>query len=151
MKKMLLVLCVIAFASLTASATTGYTVTFNGYVDSMSIANYSGIIFGGTHWNANGAGLNTHGGGFIHGAPGYTVYTGAAFDFGDPLFGLGGSNSSLQYLLQVAGSVKHPVKCGWVIYYGPDGVSNYYLNSGYCTLVSRPLGHQQSGKVTTSR
>jgi hypothetical protein len=150
MKKMLLLLCIIAFASLTASATTGYTVGFNGYVDSMSIATYTGAIFGGTHWNANGAGLNTHGGGFRHAAPGFTYYTGGAFDFSDPLFGLEGSNSSLQFLLQVTGTPARPGICGWTLYYGPDGVSNYLLNLGTCTLVSRPVAQQQ-GKVTTSR
>jgi len=150
MKKMLLVCCFLAVACLAANATTGYTITFNGYCDGMNIANYTGILFGGNHNNDNCAGDVSHGGGFRHAAAGYTVYTGAAFDFGDPLFGRSGSNSSLQILLQVTGTVKRPGICGWVIYYGPDGVSNYYLNSGACTLVSRPV-RTGGTKASTSR
>jgi hypothetical protein len=140
MKKMLLVLCVIAFASLTASATTGYTIAFTGYCDGMSIASYSGIIFGGNHNNANCHGAVIHGGGFRHAAAGYTYYSGAAFDFSDPLLGYTyATNSSLQYLLQVSGTPSHPGPCGWANYKGSDGVGNYLVHSGTCTLVSRPV------------
>jgi hypothetical protein len=139
MKKMLLVCCFLAVASLAANATTGFTVTFNGYCDGMNIANFTTISFGGNHNNDNCAGDVSHGGGFKHAAAGYTYYTGAAFDFGDPYFGRVGTNASLQILLSVAGTVKAPIHCGWVIYYGPDGVANYYLNSGLCTIVSRPV------------
>ena len=148
MKKMLLVCCFLAVASLAANATTGFTVTFNGYCDGMNIANYTGIIFGGNHNNYDCAGSVAHGGGFRHAAPGYTVYTGAAFDFMDWIFA--SRNSSLQFLLQVSGTVRRPGPCGWVIYYGPDGVGNYYLNSGGCTLVSRPV-RTGGTKSTTMR
>lgn len=150
MKKMLLVLCVIAFASLTASATTGYTVTFNGYCDGMNVATTTTIAFGGNHNNDNCAGDVSHGGGFKHSAPGYTYYTGSAYDFSDPFFGRSGSNSSLQFLLSVAGTPTHPVHCGWTLYYGPDGAGNYLLNYGLCTIVSRPV-RQGGTKSTTMR
>jgi len=154
MKKMLLLLCFVALACLAASATTGYTVTFNGYCDGMSIAKYTGIIFGGTH-NFTACSLtDTNGGGFRHAAAGYTVYSGAAFDFSDPFFGYEeATNSSLQYLLQVTGTVKKPGICGWANYKGDDGVSNYLIAAGYCTLVSRPLGAGEAPglKPSTSR
>ena len=119
----------------------------------MQIASYTGILFGGTHINATCAGTNTFGGGFVHAAAGYTYYTGAAFDFGDPLFGLLGTDASLQFLIQITGTVKKPGKCGWVIYEGPDGVSNYLLNSGPCTLLSRPdeIRSVAGAKSSTSR
>jgi hypothetical protein len=151
MKKMLLVLCVIAFASLTASATTGFTVTFNGYCDGMSVATTTTIAFGGVHHNDNCAGDFSNGGGFKHGAAGYTYYIGSAYDFGDPLFGREGINSSLQFLLSVAGTVTHPVHCGWTLYEGPDGVGNYLLNLGTCTIVSRPVRQGGGTKSTTMR
>ena len=150
MKKMLLVCCFLAVACLAANATTGFTVTFNGYCDGMSVANYTTISFGGNHNNDNCGGDISHGGGFKHAAAGYTYYTGAAFDFSDPYFGRIGTNSSLQFLLQVAGTPAKPVKCGWTLYYGPDGVANYLLNYGLCTLVSRPV-RMGGTKSTTMR
>ena len=143
MKKMLLVLCLIAFASLTASATTGYTVAFNGYCDGVSIANNNNVIFGGVHNLTSCPYNNRNGGGFKHAAAGYTYYTGAAFDFSDTFAASLGYNESQEVLINVAGTPTHPVKCGWVYYTGNDGVGNYYTNSGLCTIVSRPLSRQQ--------
>lgn len=150
MKKMFLVCCFLAVACLAANATTGYTVSFSPYCDGMSVASSTNISFGGVHINDNCAGDFSNGGGFKHAAAGFTYYTGAAFDFSDPFFGRNGSNSSLQFLLSVAGTVAHPIHCGWTLYYGPDGVGNYLLNSGLCTIVSRPV-RQGGTKSTTMR
>jgi hypothetical protein len=141
---MLLVLCFVAVGCLAANATTGYTVAFTGYCDGVSIANYTGIIFGDTH-NVSACGYtNTYGGGFRHAAAGYTYYTGAAFDVGDAFYSYElGINATYQVLLQVTGTVKKPGLCGWVYYDGPDGVSNYYDNSGTCTIVSRPSSREE--------
>jgi hypothetical protein len=150
MKKMFLLFCFIALASLAANAHV-VTVQFTGYCDGMYINNPSGIIFGGQHILGNCVN-NQNGGGFVHAAAGYTYYTGVAYDFSDPLFGLDGSNSSLQYLLQVAGTVKRTTKCGWAIYYGPDGSNNYLLNYGTCSIVSGVAKHEGAGlKSSASR
>ncbi|MFZ0687606.1 MAG: hypothetical protein WAM89_18840 [Terriglobales bacterium] len=156
MKKLLLLFCLVAMFSLAANATTtGYTVSFSPYCDGMSIASYTGIIFGGYHIYPSGCGPseNLNGGGFVHAAAGYTYYTGAAFDFSDITFAVEGVNSSLQFLLQVAGTTKHTTKCGWTIYAGEDGVGNYFINEGTCTLVSRPdqIRSVAGAKATTDR
>jgi hypothetical protein len=152
MKKLLLLFCFVALATLAANANV-VTVSFAPYCDGMYINNPSGPIFGGQHINATCSGANTNGGGFVHGAPGFTYYPNTAYDFSDPLFGLLGENSSIQFLLQVKGTVKKPVECGWVIYYGFDGSGNYLLNAGPCTIVSGvdAIKHIPGAKSTTSR
>ena len=149
MKKMLLLFCFVAVASLAASATS-FTVSFTPYCDGMAVHNPSGISFGGTHILGNCVN-NYYGGGFKHGATGFTYYAGSAYDFSDPLYGMEGINSSLQYLLSVTGTARRPGNCGWVIYEGPDGVGIYLLNYGTCTRVANAAAISGKGKSSASR
>lgn len=151
MKKMLLLFCFVAVASLAANAS-NFTVAFTGYCDGLAVNNPAGLSFGGTHLLGDCVN-NQFGGGFKHAAATFTYYTGSAYDFSDPLFGLQGFNSSLQFLVQVSGTVKRPGKCGWVLYYGPDGVNNYLLNLGTCTRIAdaHAIVRSPGLKASTSR
>jgi hypothetical protein len=144
MKKLLLVICFLALCSLGASA---QTVQFDGFCDGLQV-NPSGIVFGGTHLLGDCAN-NFFGGGFIHTAPGFTFYPGKVYDFSDPLFGLFGINASIEFLVNIKPSKKK--NCGWVIYEGPDGVGNYFLNAGTCTKVANAKALLKGTKSSTNR
>src|SRR5262249_4519374 len=148
MKKMLLVVCFLALASLAANAKVNGVYQLDGYCDAVGINTYGvpATILGGTHYLGDCAN-NFFGGGFKHGlASVYQTGLGAVVDFSDPLYGMYGINASLQFIF----NFNHG-QCSWVIYDGPDGVGNYVVNVGTCTKVAAPLKKKPGMKYSAQR
>ncbi len=147
MKKMLLVLSLVALACTMASAK-AFTANFDGYCDSITInPTAAPVSFGGTH-NFFDCSNTEDIGGFKHGLSAVFQYPGsigAVYDVSDeqmPIVGFGWISS--QYEIN---KTYHT----WTLYYGPDGVGNYLLNEGTWTQSNGPVTKGVGTKASSLR
>jgi hypothetical protein len=151
MKKICLVLAVMALASLAASAT-NINFSFDGYCDAMelTLTGSPKVYLDGVH-DLSACGVpSTLVGGFQHTIPTY----GSFLDLGDPLFGY---LYGLPYGLELLSNGNTKQACNWEFLIDFEGGFDVLDNAGTCTyfksLADRPNAKGlpstiKSGKVT---
>jgi hypothetical protein len=127
MKKICLVLAVMALASIAASAT-NINFTFDGFCDAMelTLTGTPKVYLDGVHdYSACGT-PNVQVGGFAHTIPTY----GSWLDLSDPTFGY---LDGLPYGLEYLANSNTKQACNWALYLDFAGGFDVLINSGTCT------------------
>jgi hypothetical protein len=139
MKKICLVLAVMALASIAASAT-NINFTFDGYCDAMelTLTGSPKVYLDGTHDYSECGIPSVLVGGFAHTIPTY----GSWLDLMDPTYGY---LYGLPYGLEYLSNSNTKKACEWAVYLDFSEGSDVLINSGTCTYFTA-LAKRQAGK-----